>query len=794
MIFNVAPANGALAHVDNSVGSYGWVDVNNVLANDNAYAQTTMYIDNMYSGVLRRLQPVVDGLITGTNQATDNSLVPGTGITIGSNSNMFGLTGLTREQVMAEDFGFAVTLGEKNGGTLVGETNYIVVTGFGFKIPKGSTPVGMRVLVHAYQTYAGPGIEYARVAWVQAVIYYSWTPVLIGSSGPSNSFIIVEGIEEQEIPQNKEYQYLAYEDNVFRGQWPDVQSIPSLKLNINELPGELPVTLARNLDSAELETDEIELSGYSGEVLVTTQNNETILASDNIAYGVGSGTDLEVNHTVKVKEYYGGYEGLLTHDGEQLLTSQLEPLVVPNGYPRGRMYYHGYVSDFGLVYANDTQNTLVKLLHTSEEMNNVIYRTPDTLKRTTYDISQNLAYGFNGDFSGKWPGETVGVGFTFQATATYKLQRIVVAMSGWRDNVITMIIRSGSTMGAGTILGTATAQITTLGINKLSFSFPIPADLVNTSYYNVEFISAFEKQTGSQTMPAWLYVGSNYADGTNYVYQDGAWVAANSSYDIGFELWEQGGDTRVNELSVAPSTIMKKVLDYGKLQGNLITYDLTSIQDTFTIVSAPFNTNTLKEAADYVLKLAPSNWFWFIDPGQLLFNLKGQPEVVSQWFTLKKDIIRLELHKNIENIINDVLFTGGGNPALFREHVDAASQTQWRKGLAKPSDNRVTDNNTADIIMEGMTEQQSQPIWLGTVEILRAEHPKMVLPGQLTGFRNVGGVIEAVTVLVVSVNVTPDKFTVDLGARIPKTSQRIEDIKRNLTRIELENNPSEPSV
>lgn len=791
MILNVAGANGASAYVDDSIGSiYGWTDPLNALTNDGTYAQTNMYIDNMYTGVLRKLRPVVDGVIAGTNQAADNDIAPGTGIIIGSNSNMFGLTGVTREQIQSEDFGFAVTLGEKNGGTLVNETNYLVVTGFNFKIPKGSVPVGLRVLVHAYKTYAGPGIEYARIGWVQALVYYDWTPVLIGSSAQSGSYIELEGAEEAEIPQNKHYQYLAYEDNQFRGVWPDVESVPSLKLNLNQLPGELSVVLARNLDTVEVEHDAIELSGYDGEELVTTQNNETIMSSEAVSSGVGAGTDLEVDHTVKVKEYYGGYEGLLTHDGEQLLTSQLEPLVVPVGYPRGRMYYQGYVSDYGLVYENDKQNTVVKLLHLSEEMNNLIYRTPDTLKRTTYSLL-NVAYGFGVD---KYPGENMAAGFTFTATSTYLLKRIVVGISGWRDNIITMTIRSGAVMGAGTVLGSATATIDALGVIKMSFSLPAAAQITNGLVYNVSFSSAFVKQTLSQSYPAWLYCGTVYADGTNYVMIDGAWVEASSAYDIGFELWEEGGDTRVNELSIDPSQIMRKVLDYGKLQGNVTTYDAISIENTFTEVSAPFNANTLKDAADYVLKLTPSNWFYYIDPGQLLFNLHAQPSLVQQWFTLKKDIIRLELHKNIENIINDVLFTGGGNPALFMEHIDAPSQSQWRRGLAKPSDNRVTDEDTAQIIMESLTNQNSQPIWLGSIEVLRAEHPKMVNPGQLSGFRNLGNSLENVQVLIVSVDVTPDKFIIDLGARVPKTSQRIEDIKRNLTRIELENAPDNPTM
>lgn len=782
---------GASAINDPSVGTYAWVDPLNVTKNARAY--TTMYIDQMgQKYVIRDVRLMVGGEIVGTNQAANQEIGVGTNVyALGGASNLWGLTSLSPRDVRRGDFGVAVSMARlTSSNVLNAQTNFVKVYGFKMQIPSDAVITGVFVQVAGLRNYAGPGIDYGELYYIRIQVNYTYNGQMMGVA-KSAGYIDINEQDEPEIPQNKWYQYMAYEKNVFRGQWGDVTSIPSMKLEVNKLPGELPVELARNLDSKEIEYDEIELSGYAGEVLITTQNQETILSGDETVYGIGSGTDLEVDHTVTVKEYYGGYEPLLTHEQDVLLTSQGEPLVIANGYPRGRNYYKGYVSDYGFIYDTDKQTTGVKLLHMSEELNNEVYRTPDTLQYNGYDVGQNLAYGFGG-FE-KAEDETYMAGFTFTAGATFKLKRIVMGLSGWRDNIITITIRSGGVMGSGTELATATATITAAGINKLSFSLPESIQLTNGSVYNVQVESAFYKQTMSQSYPAWLYVGTPYAGGTNYVFKSGAWVEASSSYDIGFELWQEGGNTRVNELSIAPENIAKKVLDYNKTQGGLITYDKSTIDASFTIVSAPFNTNTLKESMDYILKLTPSNWFYYVDPGELLFNLHGQPSKVQQWFTLRKDIIRLELHKNIEQIVNDVLFTGGGDPALFREYVDTASRGQWRKGLAKLSDNRVTDNGTADILMEAAADEVSQPIWLGTVEVLRSEHPKFIRPGELSGFRNFGNIIDLLTVRIVAVDVSPDKYTVQLGAQIPKQSQRIEDIKRNLTRIEIENNPNAPS-
>lgn len=784
---------GTSAVNDPLVGTYPWVDPINVTRNGTP-SYTAMYIDQSGNKfVVREARLIIGGEIAGTNQAANNEINSSTtmAVVLGSSSNKWGMTSLNPRDLRRGDFGVAVSMAELNSSNvLVGQTNYLSVYGFKLEIPTDAVIDGVYVQIAGRRDYAGPGIDYGYLHYIRIQVNYTYNGVMQGVA-KSAGYIDINEQYEPEIPQTKSYQYMSYENNQFRGEWKDVESIPSLKLEINKLPGELPIVLARNLDSKESEYDEIELSGSGGEVLVTTQNNETILASEETSYGIGSGTDLEVDHLVRVKEYYGGYEPLLTHEQDVILTSQGEPIAIASGYPRGRMYYQGYVSDYGFNYDADKQNTIVKLLHLSEELNNEIYRTPDTIRYNGYDISSGLAYGF-GSFE-KYAGETVDMGFTFTALATYKLKRIVMGISGWRDNIITVTLRSGGTMGAGAILATATATISAAGINKLSFSFPESVQLTNAALYNVTVDSAFEKQTMSQSYPAFLYVGALYAGGTNYTFKDGAWVAADANYDIGFELWEAGGETRVNELSIDPSQIMRKVLDYNKIQGGLITYDMASIDSSFTVVSAPFNTNTLKDAADYVLKLTPSNWFYYVDPGELLFNLHGQPSLVTQWFTLRKDILKLELHKNIERITNHVLFTGGGDPALFREYIDAVSRGQWRKGLQKLSDNRVTDANTAEILMEAAADEVSQPIWLGTVEVLRAEHPKMIRAGELAGFRNFGNVIDFLTVQIVAVDVTPDKFVVQLGAQLPKQSQRIEDIKRNLTRLEIENNPNAPS-
>jgi len=456
---------------------------------------------------------VVDDVIVGDNEAVQNIFDPYNWETfvIGSTSNNWGLTDLTASKVKSSEFGIALSMGYKNksGGAIYQQSNYLVVKGFNFAIPRNAIVTGVQLEVIAGGTYAGPGVEYGQIQSIRVRLTYDFDFIAIGQ-GESYGFIKFNEQEEPEINQSKSYQYLTFEKNVFRGEWKDVETIPKLTLAVNELPGELTVGLARNLDSTETEYEEIELSGYDGDVLVATQNNEAILATADIAYGIGEGTDLEVDHTVHVKEYYGGYEALLTHSGEEILTHKLEPIAVPKGYPRGRNYYRGYVSDYGLVYDVDKQNTEVKLLHVSDELNNDIYRTPDILKLDNLGLYQtNGGYGFGSWFKPS-EGITDNLGFSFTASATYKLKRIVIPTAGWDQNIITVQLRTGSTIGSGTLLGTAQAILNAPGggIKLLSHAFDQAIQLTNAATYNVVGVSQFERQTLSQFPPVVWYIGS----------------------------------------------------------------------------------------------------------------------------------------------------------------------------------------------------------------------------------------------------------------------------------------------
>lgn len=260
-------------------------------------------------------------------------------------------------------------------------------------------------------------------------------------------------------------------------------------------------------------------------------------------------------------------------------------------------------------------------------------------------------------------------------------------------------------------------------------------------------------------------------------------------------ILKSGSNTKVAYNSYDPSNIAKAVIDYAITQGAKIHYDSDSIEMTGTTVSYTFNLNTIKEALDKVLELCPGDWFWSYNPGDNLYSLKSRPVARTRWFTKKSDTFSLKLRNSIAHIANKVFFTGGGEPAILVERNDVTSQTDWRTGVIKLSDQRVTTQSTAEIMADAEIERYKNPSFIGSTTITGNHYDPIetIALGDIAGFSNFGEYIdENVELQIVGINYKVDTVDLELDRILPPVSKRIEDIKRNLDELDQENNPSAP--
>ena len=166
----------------------------------------------------------------------------------------------------------------------------------------------------------------------------------------------------------------------------------------------------------------------------------------------------------------------------------------------------------------------------------------------------------------------------------------------------------------------------------------------------------------------------------------------------------------------------------------------------FRSVSYTFKGNTIKEALDKALELLPADWWYRYDFGTNRLSIGPRPTIPSHYATLGNNVVKMKLKRSIEKIINDVFFSGGQvtpDTNLFIRVSDPTSIQQWRRGLAKISDNRVIIDATARLLAGVAIERSNGPQYSGSLTIGNADFPiEEVKVGELIGFGGYGSFVD----------------------------------------------------
>ena len=116
--------------------------------------------------------------------------------------------------------------------------------------------------------------------------------------------------------------------------------------------------------------------------------------------------------------------------------------------------------------------------------------------------------------------------------------------------------------------------------------------------------TSYDKTGGNPTYPANFYTTtSDVANSALYYYGGGYAGWTNSGADLYLEMYTLGGNTTRTFNSVDPSNILKQVIDFARSRGARVDYDNSTIENTNTVVSVTFKTNTISECIDAILKL-----------------------------------------------------------------------------------------------------------------------------------------------------------------------------------------------
>jgi hypothetical protein len=779
------------ASQDNSVGTTSWAYVDEIKTNDNqvpnaGWATNFSTFDTIQ---LVEARLIIDGVIGAIDKSAleEPDAYPDTPVVFGGTSDLWGAT-LTADQLTSPEFGFALAYGDVNAvGTPI--SYYLCATDFQFAIPSSATIGGIQAKIeHCWYPVGGGGLVRVAVDDIQMQITFSWAPEA-KTNGYGGGYVYVEDTGQPKPQKTLRYFVYDSDDNYLR-EWRDVATEISLRTEVNKSLYNIDLELARNPFDQQVEIVpwELEQGGY-----LTDEANDLQLSFDAAAaIGLGPGTDVNENNTVEIKAFYGQYDILQCEDGSPLLTEDNHAIFIENGRPDGHSIYRGFIQDWEVDLGNNDSVT-VYLMNDAEELNNIMLETDETVA-----INQSVLVSERGIAGAGWD-DNIELCQSFTMVGTLKSSRISLfaktGFAGYSSGFTASLYEGSDPNAPGTLLASGFVNVSNyITHEELSLVFPNSITLTNGQPYLIKLTTNDEKTGGGGIYPIYFATGSSYAGGVGYIKTNSVPTFIDMGVDLAFKVYEAGLDTTVTYNSMDPSNIAKRIIDFARSQGAQINYTNDSIDLTGTEVSITFQTNTIAEALEQVVKLCPAEWYWTYDPGTNIYSLKTLSSEPTRKFTNKGDIVSLKLRKSLTQLINQVYFSGGGDPALFRKVTDIASRNQYRKALKKLSDSRVTDDDTAVIISQSEIDRYKDPIYIATATI-SGQHPDPIEDielGEKIGFLNFGNFIDDIELQISAMSYNLDTLSLDLGVILPKVTKRIEDIKRNLDIEQQKNNPAVP--
>jgi len=223
----------------------------------------------------------------------------------------------------------------------------------------------------------------------------------------------------------------------------------------------------------------------------------------------------------------------------------------------------------------------------------------------------------------------------------------------------------------------------------------------------------------------------------------------------------------------------------------IINYLSTSTEDSGNTFTYTFNAKKYNEALDICKQYAPANWWWFVGVDNIL-EFKPKPNLADHKFVFGKHFESIKVEKNMENVVNRVLFSSGDNTTkILKLYSDTDSSDLYDDRWEIITDNRVSVSETADNAGESTLAEKKNADVKTTIEILdnngnpNGYDIESINPGDTCKFLNLNTITSQTfsgNMTIQSVSYMPDKVVIEVellsisaGKEIIKNTQRIED-------------------
>ncbi len=228
----------------------------------------------------------------------------------------------------------------------------------------------------------------------------------------------------------------------------------------------------------------------------------------------------------------------------------------------------------------------------------------------------------------------------------------------------------------------------------------------------------------------------------------------------------------------------------AETQNPIVNYSSTSTEDSGNTITYTFNAKMYNEALDICRQYSPFNWWWYIGADNIL-KFKPKPGLANHTFVFGRHFKAIKVEKNMENVVNRVLFSSGDNPdqQILKLYSDADSSDLYDDRWKIITDNRVSVSATADNAGEAELAEKKNADIKTTIEILDNNgNPdgydiESINPGDTCKFLNLNTITSQTfseNIVIKSVSYTPDKVVIELESLSVSTGREIIENQRKI--------------
>lgn len=296
-----------------------------------------------------------------------------------------------------------------------------------------------------------------------------------------------------------------------------------------------------------------------------------------------------------------------------------------------------------------------------------------------------------------------------------------------------------------------------------------------------------------------VYAGYIAIYGLQYGAQTGVNVTVvPAATDMGQYVFIDSGNTTVSYTSTDPIQMARDAMDSYNSQGGEITYDVNSLPLSGESATYDFVLNTITDTLNQIIKLLPSGYYWYVDPGEKKLYIQTKSDTPDHTFYYEKHIAEMNLSKSITQLVNKVYFVGGtpdgSTTSLLKYYDNSTSVTDWRAGLDIMQNGSVTLATSAELLADQQIDEYKDPRYTTTVTIYDTAYDiETIKLGQMVGFKNFGTYVDDLVLQIVNLQRAKHSVQLSLDMIVPTDTKRLYELNKQLQEQQVQGVAVAPS-